>query len=186
MSLSRPAAAFAAAAALAGLLALFVAPEWRAYRGKRRLREGQDLLVAAAAERDAAAREGILRDAEEVLDDAAGDLPHDARPPYLLGSIALLRGDFSAALDHYRRSLAIEERPETDLNLSRAHAGAGESEAAAADALRAYWLAPDLVRELPADARPHARWEIQYRWRRFLAGREGLPPLWPEPGISSR
>jgi tetratricopeptide (TPR) repeat protein len=170
-----------ASIALGALLAGTIVPAWRVTAGKRRLREGETLLLLAARQTDAAARAAVLRDAEEVLDDAAQKLPYDSRPPYLLGSGALLRGDFPAALERYRRSLAIEERPETDLNLARAHAAAGEAEAAAADALRAVWLAPSLLRDLPPDARPAVEAEVIRREKQLSLGNAAIPPLAEEP-----
>jgi tetratricopeptide (TPR) repeat protein len=169
------------AAALAAVLAAAVVPAWRSAAGKRRLREGEDLLLMAARQTDLTARSALLRDAEEVLDTAAERLPFDPRPPYLLGSAALLRGDFTSALDHYRRSLAIEERPETDLNLSRAHTGTGEAEAAAADALRAVWLAPSMLRDLPSAVRGPVRQELKNRERLLRLGQPAVPPLGEGP-----
>jgi tetratricopeptide (TPR) repeat protein len=176
---SRAKAAFGATA-LAAVLVAAVAPAWRDAAGKRRLREGEDLLVSAARQTDPAARSTLLRDAEEVLDTAAEKLPFDPRPPYLLGSAALLRGDFASALDHYRHSLAIEERPETDLNLSRARTGAGEAETAAADALRAVWLAPSMLRDLPSAVRDPVRQELARRERLLRLGQPAVPPLGEE------
>jgi tetratricopeptide (TPR) repeat protein len=178
-------------AALAGLLfaataAAAVIPEWRIGSGKRRLREGQDLLVAASRQTEATRRGGVLRDAEEVLEDAAGKLPYDVRPEFLLGSSAMLRGDSAVALDHYRRSLALEERPETDLNLSRAHMAVGDAQAAAVDAVRAVWLAPDLIRSLPEAAQTPVREHVGRLVAGFATGETEVPPLWPEPGIAPR
>ena len=161
-------------------------PEWRTAGGKRRLREGQDLLLMAAREKDAATRAAFLRDAEEVLEDAEQKLPHDVRPPYLLGSAALLREDAAAALDRYGRSLAIEERPETDLNLCRARMAAGDAETAAADALRAIWLAPDLLRDLPASVRGPVRREVERRERQLGRGIVRIPPLPSGPALPAR
>lgn len=172
--------AFAAAAAAA------VAPEWRISAGKRRLREGQDLLLAAAQRKDAARRDAMLRDAEEVLEGAAEKLPYDARPDFLLGSAAMLRGDIALALDRYRRSLVLEERPETDLNLSRAHMAAGDAEAAAVDAVRAVWLAPDLIRDLPEAAQKPVMTHLRQLIGGFASGITKVPPIWPEPGAASR
>jgi len=182
---ARGPAAAAGAVVLAAILAAAVVPEWRTAGGKRRLREGQDLLIRAAQEKDEV-RAAVLRDAEEVLEDAARKLPHDVRPPYLLGSAALLRGDAAAALDRYGRSLAIEERPETDLNLCRAHMAAGDGETAAADALRAIWLAPDLLRDLPASVRGAVRRELKRREGQLARGIVRIPPLPPEPGVPAR
>jgi len=183
---ARAPAAAGGAVILAVVLAAAVVPEWRTAGGKRRLREGEDLLILAAREKDDGVRAAVLRDAEEVLEDAARKLPHDARPPYLLGSAALLRGDAAGALDRYRRSLAIEERPETDLNLCRAHMAAGDAETAAADALRAIWLAPDLLRDLPASVRGPVRRELERRERQLAGGTAWIPPLPSEPGVPAR
>ena len=180
MSGSR-AKASAASIALGVLLAGAIVPAWRTAAGKRRLREGETLLLSAARQTETGSRAAVLRDAEEVLDDAAQKLPHDPRPPYLLGSAALLRGDFSSALERYRRSLAIEERPETDLNLARAHTAAGEAEAAAAGALRAVWLAPSLLRDLPSDTRKPVQTELNRREKQLSLGNAAIPPLAEEP-----
>ena len=172
-------AAATLAALLLGLAAYAaVAPEWRKAAAKRRLREGESLVLAGARVTDPARRAVILRDAEEVLEDAAAGLPHDPRPTYLLGSCALLRGDAASALENYRRSLAIEERPETDLNLSRAHMRLGHPLAAARDAVRSVWLAPEFLRQLPEDARKAVSQRIfRINWG-LIHGRRGPPKLW--------
>ena len=175
-----PAAAAAAGAAVAALVLAAVAPEWKKGAALRRLREGEALVLVAAREPDPQRRASVLRDAEEVLGEAEPALPHDPRPPYLLGSVSLLRNDAAGALERYRRSLRIQERPETDLNLSRAYMAAGNAKAAARDAVRAVWLAPSLLRELPADAQaPVARRVGTLAW--VLKRGKGVPPkLWPE------
>ena len=181
MSAGRLASAALAAAVFTAAAAAAVAPEWRKNAALRRLREGEALVLAAARESDPARRDAILRDAGEVLGEADRALPHDPRPSYLLGSVALLRGDAAAALDRYRRSLAIEERPETDLNLSRAHMAAGHPRAAATDAVRAVWLAPNLVRELPEPARKPVLDRIGAIVWNLRRGKGHPPRLWPEP-----
>jgi len=174
-----PAAAIAGAA-LAALVIVAVAPEWKRGAALRRLREGEALVLNAARERDAARRSSILRDAEEVLGEAEPALPGDPRPSYLLGSVSLLRNDAAGALEHYRRSLRIEERPETDLNLSRAYTALGQPAAAAQDAVRAVWLAPGLLRDLPPAAQdPVAKRVRTIAWR-VKRGKGVPPPLWPE------
>jgi len=174
-----PAAALAGAA-LAAIVIAAVAPEWRRGAALRKLREGEALVLDAARERDPAHRSSILRDAEEVLGEAEPSLPFDPRPSYLLGSVSLLRGDAAGALEHYRRSLRIEERPETDLNLSRAYTALGQPAAAAQDAVRAVWLAPGLIRDLPPEAQgPVAKRVRGIAWR-VKRGKGKPPPLWPE------
>jgi tetratricopeptide (TPR) repeat protein len=174
----RRAAAALAALVLAAAAYAAVAPEWRKAAAKRRLREGEALVLAAARASDPASRASILRDAEEVLEDAAARLPHDPRPAYLLGSCALLRGDAASALELYRRSLAVEERPETDLNLSRAHMALGHPAAAARDALRAAWLAPEFLQQFPENARKPMSSRIAGITRGLSLGRREPPKLW--------
>jgi tetratricopeptide (TPR) repeat protein len=174
----RRAAAAAAALAIAGAGIVAAAPEWRKGAALRRLREGEALVLAAARTADPAGRSAMLRDAEEVLGEAQPALPADARPWYLLGSASLLRGDGAEALERYGRSLAIEERPETDLNLSRAYVSTGNAPAAAADAVRAVWLAPNLLRDLPEDARLPVEQHIRRLTRALGRGRGKPPELW--------
>jgi hypothetical protein len=180
VSARRPAVAAAVAAVFAAAVLAAVAPEWRRGGALRRLREGEALVLAAAREPDPERRSSILRDADEVLGETERALPHDPRPSYLLGSVSLLRNDAAGALDHYRLSLRIQERPETDLNLSRAHAAAGHAPAASRDAVRAVWLAPDLLLELPPAARqPVLRSVKTHAWL-LKRGKGVPPPLWPE------
>ncbi len=180
MTARRGPTAAIAAAAMAALAIAAVVPEWRKGAALRRLREGEALVLDAARERDPARRASILRDAEEVLGEAEPALPDDPRPSYLLGSVSLLRNDAAGALERYRRSLRIEERPETDLNLSRAYTAIGRPAAAARDAVRAVWLAPGLIRDLPPDAQgPVAKHVDGIAWR-LERGKDVPPPLWPE------
>jgi len=179
----RDAAAAGAAALFALAAAAAVYPEWRTARAKRRLLEGEALLIDASRQTNPAARDAVLRDATEVLEAVSPLLPHDVRPPYLLGSAALLGGRAAVALDHYRRSLAIEERPETDMNLSRGYAAEGRPIPASRDALRAVWLAPDLAKTLPPDTKKAVEDAINRHAKRFAKGRAPVPPLFPEHPI---
>jgi tetratricopeptide (TPR) repeat protein len=174
----RRAPAALAALVLAAAAYAAVAPEWRKAAAKRRLREGESLVLAAARAGDPARRAVILRAAAEVLEGVEAGLPHDPRPTFLLGSCALLRGDAASALESYRRSLAIEERPETDLNLSRAHMALGHPLAAARDAVRAVWLAPEFLRQLPEEARQPVSQRIARITRLLSHGRRGPPKVW--------
>jgi hypothetical protein len=179
----RDAAAGSAALLFAIAAAAAALPEWRTARAKRRLLEGEALVIDASRQTNPAAREAILRDATEVLEGVSPNLPDDVRPEYLLGSASLLAGKAAVALDHYRRSLAIEERPETDMNLSRAYAAESRPVPASWDALRAVWLAPDLAKTLPPDTRKAVEKVVNRRAKRFSAGRARVPPLFPEPSI---
>ena len=72
----------------------------------------------------------------------------------------------------------MEERPETDMNLSRAHAAAGDLDAAAEDALRAVWLSPALHRDLPGPAEEPTLRQIRQRTEDLESGSaEAIPRL---------
>src|SRR5450830_794610 len=137
---------FAAAAAKA------LAPEAGRYRARIDLNRCERAMIATS-DLESGRKRQVLRAVRDELESLAARLPFDVRPVYLLGTSALLLGEPGEAIEQLRRALAIEERPETDLNLSRAHAAAGDAEAAAQDALRAVWLSPDLHRDLPKEAR---------------------------------
>ncbi|MGH9441301.1 MAG: hypothetical protein ACRD16_03390 [Thermoanaerobaculia bacterium] len=137
----------------AAAAAMVLAPQFRFYRAKIQLsRCEQALLLTTRLDADQQRR--LLPAVREALRSVEERLPFDVRPSYLLGTSALLLGETGEAIEELRRSLALEERPETDLNLSRAHADAGDADDAAQDALRAIWLSPALHRELPKSEGP--------------------------------
>jgi len=143
-------------AALAALVAA-AAPELKLYEAGLDLEKGESAVLYAGRRPGDVSRPAILAEARDRLESARDLLPDDPRPSYLLGSAALLANEPAEAILRYRDSLRIEERPETDVNLSRAHRLAGDPEAAAADALRAVWLSPWLLHDLPAEARKPLR-----------------------------
>ncbi len=123
----------------------------------------------------------------EALHSVADRLPYDVRPVYLLGTSALLLGEPGEAIEQLRRAIAMEERPETDLNLSRAHAAAGDADAAAQDALRAIWLSPSLHRDLPASAEKATIEQIAELSRELASGSaEAIPRLAPSDAAASQ
>jgi tetratricopeptide (TPR) repeat protein len=128
-----------------------IAPQFDRYRAKVELNRCERALLAVTG-LDPGRRRQVLPAVREALDSVAARLPFDVRPVYLLGTSALLLGEPGEAIEQLRRAISIEERPETDLNLSRAHAAAGDAEAAAQDALRAVWLSSSLHRQLPIAA----------------------------------
>jgi tetratricopeptide (TPR) repeat protein len=129
-----------------------LAPELGRYKAKIELARSERALLATTR-LDPERQRQVLPAVRDALGFVAGRLPFDVRPLYLLGTSALLLGEPGEAIEQLRRALSVEERPETDLNLSRAHSDAGDPEAAAQDALRAVWLSPALLRELPEPAR---------------------------------
>ena len=76
------------------------------------------------------------------------------------GSSRLLARDPAGALEWYRRALFLGERAETDLNIGRAHMMRHELLPAQAAFLRAGWLTPVLLDELPPEAREPLRAEL--------------------------
>ncbi len=165
--------AYAAAAAAA------IAPEIGRYTSRIQLDRCEKALLAATRLEPEPQRR-LLPVVREALASVDARLPFDVRPPYLLGTSALLLGEPGEAIEQLRRALAIEERPETDLNLSRAHADAGDPEAAAQDALRAVWLSPALVRELPEPARSPVAEQIEGLQKELETGSiSAIPVLAP-------
>jgi tetratricopeptide (TPR) repeat protein len=164
---------YAAAAARA------LAPECVRYRAKIELNRCEKALLAST-QLDTERQRKLLPAVRDALNSVAGRLPFDVRPVYLLGTSALLLGEPGEAIEQLRRSNEIEERPETDLNLSRAHAVAGDPEAAAEDALRAVWLSPALQRNLSKSAEAPVLERIGNLQRELASGSaEAIPPLAP-------
>jgi tetratricopeptide (TPR) repeat protein len=170
----------------AALVALYVvavgaalAPEVRRYGARIQLDRCEKALLAATR-LEMEPRNRLLPVVREALASVEARLPFDVRPPYLLGTSALILGEPGEAIEQLRRTLSIEERPEADFNLSRAHAAAGDPEAAAQDALRAIWLSPALLRELPEPARAPVADQIAGLQRDLRAGSaDAIPALAP-------
>lgn len=166
----------ALAAAFAVALAWTLAPEITRYRGQMRLHTGETLVLAATESASARQRTALLAAAEQALTEARSKVPDDPRPLFLLASVSSMRGDHASAVEFLQRSLAIEERPETDLNLALNWMAAGNSEAAAADALRAAWISPALAEKLPAASRGPVASTIHDLTRRLRSGDAAAAP----------
>ncbi|HTS01100.1 MAG TPA: O-antigen ligase family protein [Thermoanaerobaculia bacterium] len=114
--------------------------------------EGEILLrEAAALPADAGPeREALLSASGEMLGRTVALRPRDATALLALGSVAWLERDLQGAHTLYARSVALEERAESDLNLGRAALSLGRE--AESDALfrRAVWILPRLAEALPA------------------------------------
>ena len=172
-----------AAAALtllsAAAAARAIVPEFRHYRAKIELARCQQALLLST-QLDSERQRRLLPAVRDALSSVAARLPHDVRPVYLLGTSALLLGEPGEAIEQFRRANAIEERPETDLNLSRAHAAAGDAEAASRDALRAVWLSPALHRELRGSGEAETLARIRELQTRLKSGSgDAVPRLDP-------
>jgi tetratricopeptide (TPR) repeat protein len=170
------------AVAAAGALS----PEFSRYRAKIELERCESALLVAAR-LDPERQRRLLPAVREALHSVADRLPYDVRPVYLLGTSALLLGEPGEAIEQLRRAIAMEERPEADLNLSRAHAAAGDADAAAQDALRAIWLSPSLHRNLPASAEKATIEQIRQLGRELDSGSgDAIPRLAPSDAAASQ
>ena len=113
--------------------------------------EGESLLrdAASAPEEAGPIREELLSAAGSRLRRAVFLRPREATALLALGSVSWLEKDLDGARALYARSIALEERAESDLNLGRVELALGH--AAAADALfrRAVWILPRLADDLP-------------------------------------
>jgi O-antigen ligase len=143
-----------AAAARAGLAAagavLFAAVLLRSVAvssqaaGETLLREAASLPEEAGPEREA-----LLSASRARLRRAVALRPRDATALLALGSLSWLEQDLQQARALYARSVALEERAESDLNLGRVSRVLGSE--AESDALfrRAVWILPRLADALP-------------------------------------
>lgn len=142
------------AARYAGILLLAPALSWSfreeigRYGAGIELARCQEALLAASLRPAGPGASEELLQVREALNGVADRLPHDPRPSFLLGSDALLRREGAEAMLRFQDSFSREERPETDLNLSRAAMLAGDPQKAAGWALRAVWLSPALIEDL--------------------------------------
>ena len=114
--------------------------------------EGEALLREAAEAPPEAGpvREELLGAARVQLRRAVAIRPREATALLALGSVSWVERDLAQARELYARSLALEERAESDLNLGRVERALGRE--AEGDALfrRAVWILPRLVDALPA------------------------------------
>lgn len=114
--------------------------------------EGEQLLREAAAVPDEAGsvREELLGAARVRLRRAVALRPREATALLALGSVSWLERDLEKARELYVRSIDLEERAETDLNLGRVERALGREELSAALFRRALWVQPRLADALPA------------------------------------
>jgi tetratricopeptide (TPR) repeat protein len=163
--------------ALAGVLALAAAPEFRRYKAERLLRLGTEALrTLVRSPGEVADPKGALSRIEQLALAAAPALPGDSRPWLLAGSTRLVGGEPDQALAHYRRGLALGERAEIDINMGRAYEGLGDTEASRRAFLRAVWISPPLLNSLLPDVAREIRPEIDRYEQLLRAGKLSGPP----------
>jgi tetratricopeptide (TPR) repeat protein len=136
--------------------------------------------------REANVSEGVdrldrLENAKGLLERSVALRPGHPQAWLALGNTRRLTGDLDGARAALARSLALEERAETDLNMGLLTLARGEAGAARQWFVRALWLAPNLKAALPAEADPDAvASEVAEAERRMAAGAE--PPAVPSKG----
>jgi len=97
---------------------------------------------------------GVLRAALPLLKQAAERDPTEVGIPIAIGSVHLLLDSPQAAIEAYRRALALEPRPEAYLNLGRAQLRAGDAAGARASFTTAIKLDANLEPQVPEALRP--------------------------------
>jgi cytochrome c-type biogenesis protein CcmH/NrfG len=174
----------ARSALLVLVLAAALVPELRQYGADRRLRDATAVFRAVVM----APPPGV--DRARALDwvvanalDEARALPGDSRPLILVGSARLVARRGEEALGLYRRALALGERAEIDLNLARAHALAGQADAAHVALVRTGWVSPALLRSLPKSARLSVRRDLKLAGWALRDGRLTVPPPLPHEDL---
>ena len=112
---------------------------------------GEALLREAAAVPEDAGpvREELLGAAKARLKRSVAIRPRDATALLALGSVSWLERDLARARDLYARSVSLEERAESDLNLGRVERELGRPAVSEALFLRAVWIQPRLLDALP-------------------------------------
>lgn len=138
--------------AVVAVLVAAVLPEvsrWLATRRLYRATSALRIVLAGGAPDPAAA----LTWAEAEAAGAARDLPGDPAPLAAAGAARLIAKDPAGALRWYGRAMALGERAEIDLNIGRALMMQRDLHGAQVAFLRAGWLDPKLLAELPEVAR---------------------------------
>jgi O-antigen ligase len=143
--------------------------------------EGEDLLrdAASAPEEAAAERAELLSAAGVRLERAIAFRPRSATALLALGSVYALRGERDLAYALYARSVRLEERAESDLNLGRAALSLGRTDEAIALFRRSVWILPRLLEALPPEVdREQLAIEIDAAAQALSHGGHapGLPP----------
>ncbi|MEO8585172.1 MAG: O-antigen ligase family protein [Acidobacteriota bacterium] len=141
--------------------------------------DGENLLrnAAAAPEEAATERAELLSAADARLARAVTLRPRAATAVLAWGSVQSLEGDREKAYALYARSVSLEERAESDLNLGRAAAALGRLEEARALFARTVWIQPRLLDALPAEERERAAAAVRNAEEGL--GRGGSVPPFP-------
>lgn len=136
-------AGVAAGVALLLLVAWGSFLQWRAYRAV----ESADVLVSLLRQRPRDTERQILAfNAYQGLQAKLRFLPWDYRAETSAGNLAQESGDWNRAVAHFRKALALAERPETRFNLGVALVALGQESEGLAHLVRAVVLNPAVLR----------------------------------------
>jgi tetratricopeptide (TPR) repeat protein len=135
----------AAGLACALLIAWGSFQQWRAYRAV----QSADVLVNLLRQRPRdAQRQTLAFAAYQGLSSKLRFLPFDYRSETSAGNLAQEAGDWGKAVEHFRRALALAERPETRFNLGVALFAVGQEGEALAHLERAVELNPAVLKAI--------------------------------------
>lgn len=161
------------------LLVLALLPEFNRYGGEHSLYRVTALFQAMLHGEAAENRSAVYERAVALAASATESLPGDSRPVIVEGSLRLFARQPAEALAMYRQALDIGERPEVDLNLGRAYEMLGDHPAASAAILRAAWISPAIISELPDNLREPVQNAIAQEEELLRHRRLSAPPALP-------
>jgi len=172
---------FARAALVLGFLALASAPEVRRAGAERRLWQAHAALdLLAKGEPGGPDPKPVLAWIGESAGACARDLPGDPRPPMLAASARMLDRDASGALADLRHAFAGGERADVDFQAGRAFVSLRDMRRGQTALLRAAWISPVLLADLPEAPRAVLEREVEVLADRLRNGQLSAPPPAPE------
>jgi hypothetical protein len=167
------------AIAISMALIFAIVPEFSRYRGEHRLYRATALFRAILDDQAGSSRDEMFNAALTSATEAANSLNDDSRPLIVAGSLLLFAEQPASALVFYRRALALGERAEIDLNMGRAYEMAGDRVSASAAILRAAWVNPPIVSELPENVQAAVQAALAQNQELLRQDRLSAPPQLP-------
>ena len=160
-------------------LALFLAGATPVRFAAAKAQASAETALQLASATSGASRRALLDEALSEAERAVALRPRHAPALLALGSARAALGELDRAVAAMERSLALEERAETLLNLGRLETARGNAEAARPFFVRAVWVLPRLLREIPSAGDPDGVVAETRRLEAALAA-GGAPPPLPE------
>ncbi len=162
------------------LLTLALVPEFGRYASEHHLYRATAVFQLMLHEKTAENPSTLFEVAASSADAAGKGMPGDSRPLILAGSLRLFARQPTEALAFYQKAFRLGERPEIDLNLGRTYEMLGDHPSASMAIVRAAWVSPAIIMQLPENLKAPVRAAIaqdekMLRERR-LAGPPSLPP----------